>query len=138
MDKNPNDVQGKIALSKRNDVTFYKKAKKAEENGAVALLIYNNEDGAFQGAIANDKDPVSIPVASIALEDGEWLTQQLEEETSPYLETEYRETTHHIAPFSSRGPVTVNWEIKPDVLAPGTNILSTVPGGYQKLQGTSM
>ncbi|MDY0409492.1 S8 family serine peptidase [Virgibacillus soli] len=34
--------------------------------------------------------------------------------------------------------MTVNWEIKPDILAPGTNIMSTVPGGYESLQGTSM
>src|SRR5699024_2864076 len=57
---------------------------------------------------------------------------------APYLETVYKEKEAGVAEFSSRGPVTVNWDIKPDILAPGTDILSTVPGGYQMLQGTSM
>ena len=35
-----------------------------------------------------------------------------------------------LADFSSRGPVTSTWEIKPDVLAPGVAINSTIPGGY--------
>mgnify|MGYP001626352856 FL=1 len=47
-----------------------------------------------------------------------------------------------IADFSSRGPVF--WEgigdiIKPDVSAPGVDVLSSVPGGgYERWQGTSM
>ena len=43
-----------------------------------------------------------------------------------------------LADFSSRGPVTSTWEIKPDILAPGVTITSTIPGGYLSLQGTSM
>ncbi|UOK60014.1 S8 family serine peptidase [Bacillus sp. OVS6] len=43
-----------------------------------------------------------------------------------------------MADFSSRGPVTYTWEIKPDVVAPGVAIDSTVPKGYLSLQGTSM
>ncbi|PAV31362.1 peptidase S8 [Virgibacillus profundi] len=130
------NLHGKIALFIRNDIPFYEKAKKAEENGAIAVAIYNNEDGIFQGMIQNEK-PVTIPVASIAKQDGEWLKEQLQSPTFQ-METAYKKTESTIADFSSRGPVTVNWDIKPDVLAPGTNILSTVPGGYQELQGTSM
>ena len=43
-----------------------------------------------------------------------------------------------LADFSSRGPVTSTWEIKPDLLAPGVAITSTIPGGYLSMQGTSM
>ena len=43
-----------------------------------------------------------------------------------------------LADFSSRGPVTSTWEVKPDLLAPGVAINSTIPGGYLSLQGTSM
>jgi subtilisin family serine protease len=44
------------------------------------------------------------------------------------------------ANFSSRGPVTAdgNRIQKPDVVAPGVNIRSSVPGGYASLLGTSM
>ena len=51
-----------------------------------------------------------------------------------------------IAGFSSRGPVPGGWAIKPDVVAPGVSVLSTVPtegslgdpSGYRRLSGTSM
>ncbi len=46
-----------------------------------------------------------------------------------------------IAYFSSRGPVTLDGKtlIKPDISAPGVDILSSVPGGrWAKLSGTSM
>lgn len=43
-----------------------------------------------------------------------------------------------VADFSSIGPVNETAHIKPDVIAPGWSILSTVPGGYEYLYGTSM
>ncbi len=46
-----------------------------------------------------------------------------------------------IASFSSRGPVTLNGKtyIKPNVSAPGVNVISTMPGGgYASKNGTSM
>lgn len=130
-------MQGKIALFKRGEVPFYKMAEEAEEQGAEAVLIYNNEDGTFQGSVENEEDPLHIPVASISKEDGEWLKKHMEEETL-YLDTDYEESELQVADFSSRGPVTLNWAIKPDTLAPGVNIMSTVPEGYGMLEGTSM
>ncbi len=55
-----------------------------------------------------------------------------------YFKNTYEQSDQKVANFSSRGPVTVNWMLKPDVVAPGVNILSTVPGGYEILNGTSM
>lgn len=130
-------VAGKIALIQRGDIPFYELAKTAENKGASAVLIYNNEEEDIQGSIANSENPVEIPVALISKEHGEWLEQQSKQKAS-YLETVYKEKEAGVAEFSSRGPVTVNWDIKPDILAPGTDIISTVPGGYQILQGTSM
>ncbi|WP_100009892.1 S8 family serine peptidase [Lentibacillus sediminis] len=136
-DRNADSLLGKIAVFPRDDTPFYEKAKQAEEAGAEAVLIYNKEEGSFQGMIDNAKDPVTIPVAAISREDGEWIQKQMETDAL-FLETAWEEVEQTVAPFSSRGPVTVNWDIKPDLLAPGTNILSTVPDGYQQLQGTSM
>ncbi|WP_042221418.1 S8 family serine peptidase [Oceanobacillus manasiensis] len=131
------DASRKIAVLQRGKVPFYDMAKQAEEEGAVAVVIANSEAGAFQGSIENAKDPVTIPVASISKEDGEWL-QSMSEKDNLQLETQYNQLPVSVADFSSRGPVTINWDIKPDILAPGTNIMSSVPGGYKALQGTSM
>jgi subtilisin family serine protease len=44
-----------------------------------------------------------------------------------------------IADFSSSGPTPLSWRLKPDVTAPGVNILSSVPpSGFTPFSGTSM
>lgn len=135
---NPNvSVNGKIALVERGKIPFYKLAKKAEEDGAAAVVIYNNKEGPFQGSVASKENPLQIPVAAISREEGKWLKQATKEKKY-FIETNYMKQDVMVAPFSSRGPVTLNWHIKPDVLAPGTQIKSTVPGGYQQMNGTSM
>ncbi|SDQ13132.1 S8 family serine peptidase [Virgibacillus salinus] len=131
------NIKGKIAFSSRGKTPFHKKAKMAQDAGAIALLISNNEPGIFQGSVENAEDPIQIPVAAISKQDGEWL-EQYTKGKKVYMESNYEKSKLAIADFSSRGPVTVNWDLKPEVSAPGTNILSTVPGGYQELQGTSM
>lgn len=51
----------------------------------------------------------------------------------------YNHTTGAIAPFSGRGFSRNNQVIKPDLAAPGVNILTAVPGGgYRTASGTSM
>jgi len=46
---------------------------------------------------------------------------------------------NRVARFSSRGPVRASYELKPDISAPGVNILSARPGGgHIRLSGTSM
>ncbi|WP_404455860.1 S8 family serine peptidase [Virgibacillus necropolis] len=133
-----NNLRGKIAVVQRgNKIPFYEKAKEAQDKGAKAVIIYNNEKGNFSGSVANQQDPIQIPVASVSKSAGQWLLNQIQN-GDLYMETNYQEIPKTIASFSSRGPVTVNWDIKPDVVAPGANILSTVPSGYASLQGTSM
>ncbi len=126
---------GKIVLMERGVVPFSKKALKAYRRGAKALIIYNNEKGAFQGSLEGLKLP--IPVVSITKEEGEWLKRKAIEENQ-WVETRQEKVDQSLAPFSSRGPVTTSWAIKPDILAPGVDIFSTVPGGYKALSGTSM
>jgi subtilisin family serine protease len=45
---------------------------------------------------------------------------------------------NQIAFFSSRGPSAFGGELKPNVAAPGVNVRSSVPGGYDVFSGTSM
>ena len=44
----------------------------------------------------------------------------------------------NIASFSARGPSPCGGAVKPDVSAPGVEIVSAVPGGYVSANGTSM
>ncbi|OEH56005.1 peptidase S8 [Oceanobacillus sp. E9] len=131
-------LSGKIALVQRGEIPFHQLAKQAEELGAEAVLIYNNEAGPFQGSVEFRNAPVQIPVAAISQEDGEWLKQQAEETNHYFIDSKRIDQPVQVAPFSSRGPVTINWQIKPDIIAPGTGIWSTVPDGYQAMDGTSM
>ncbi|MGL4344408.1 MAG: S8 family peptidase [Cellulosilyticaceae bacterium] len=51
----------------------------------------------------------------------------------------YNTATNQIAPFSGRGYTRGDKEVKPDLVAPGVDILApSNSGGYQRLSGTSM
>lgn len=127
-------VRGKVALIKRGEIPFTEKVNNASEAGAVAVIIYNHLKGGF---IGNLEGEVDLPAATISKRDGEALRKLLDEKER-YVRTVMMEEKDQLADFSSRGPVTSTWEIKPDVVAPGVAIKSTIPGGYLALQGTSM
>lgn len=124
------NVKGKLVLIERGRLTFTQKAKNALAAGAKAVLIYNNMSGNFMG---NLESPLTIPVGSLSKRDGGILKKNGLSVRVATLEERDR-----LAEFSSRGPVTGTWEIKPDIVAPGVAINSTIPGGYLSLQGTSM
>ncbi|WHY66963.1 S8 family serine peptidase [Neobacillus sp. SuZ13] len=129
------NVDGKIALIQRGILTFTQKAENAQKAGAKAVLIYNNVSGGrFMG---NLDSQLTIPVGALAKGDGVILQKEIKKQTTSarVLVSEDRD---QLADFSSRGPVTGSWEIKPDIVAPGVAINSTIPGGYLSLQGTSM
>lgn len=128
-------LEGKIALIKRGEIPFTVKAKNAAEAGAEAVIIFNHEDEMFRGGLTEE---VPIPVVSVSKEDGEWLIEHAVE-SDEWVYPGYQHISYQLADFSSKGPVVVNWDIKPDLVAPGVNIISTIPEGkYQSLQGTSM
>ncbi|GEN89555.1 S8 family serine peptidase [Oceanobacillus sojae] len=130
-------MHGKIALTRRKEIPFFELALQAESMGAEALIIYNSEPGPLQASVQNNRQPVNIPVGSIQKEEGEWLQSQINQSTY-FIDAAQKDNLLTIAPFSSRGPVAVQWAIKPDISAPGAAVWSTVPGGYQAMDGTSM
>ena len=132
--KDIKDAKGKIVLIKRGTLTFTKKAKNALKAGASGVIIFNNTEGGFLG---NLEEPLEIPVASITMAEGERLKKALKG-SKEFVRMDLVEEKDILADFSSRGPVTDTWEIKPDVVAPGVAIKSTIPDGYLALQGTSM
>jgi subtilisin family serine protease len=43
-----------------------------------------------------------------------------------------------LASFSGAGPTALSLRLKPDISAPGVDVLSSVPGGWESMSGTSM
>lgn len=136
------DMVGKVALIIRGTHTFVDKAANAAAAGAVAAVIFNNaaED---MGSVAGGQ---IIPTFKMSGTDGVKMYQEMlvghNKVTFNLIHLGYMES---VADFSSRGPVMDTWMIKPDVCAPGVNIISTVPThdssaphGYANYQGTSM
>jgi minor extracellular serine protease Vpr len=127
-------VRNKIVLLERGKITFSDKVKNAQAAGAKAVIVFNNVNGGFMGQI---KGKYKIPAATISRKDGLLIKKEIEEnKTIAKIGSEKK--VDILADFSSRGPVTGTWQMKPDLLAPGVQIKSTIPGGYLSLQGTSM
>jgi subtilisin family serine protease len=67
----PATVLGNIALIQRGDLFFYEKVGNAMASGAVAVVIYNNVPGNFNGGLVTASN--WIPTVSISMADGQEL-----------------------------------------------------------------
>lgn len=65
----------KIALIERGGNTFREKTVNARNAGAIAVIIYNNVDGPFQGSLA---EPINLPVVGLPRDQGLRLRQLLQ------------------------------------------------------------
>lgn len=131
------DVRGKIALLPIEETTITDEIVEAQKDGATAIILYEEKPLETEWIAELEVAEVDIPVAAVSVKDGRWLRRHVHEQ-KVYAETEWEEQAEMVAPFSSRGPVTVNWQMKPDLIAPGVRVVSTVPDGYEALNGTSM
>lgn len=133
-------LTGKVALISRGVCTFSTKIRNAQTAGAVAALVQNNVGGDGIG-MAMDGTPAqpTIPAYSISLADGLAL-QALADPTSVTISvaSAYFSTGNSdiMANFSSQGPTDVDRRIKPDLVAPGVNVLSSVTGDCSGDGGT--
>lgn len=130
--------RGDIALLDVQAETIVDDVLILQEKGVEAVIVYEEKSSDIDWRVALIEAKITLPIAAVAKNDGRWLKRHAEEENFLFADTIFETKPDGVARFSSRGPVTVNWTMKPDVIAPGVNIISTVPGGYETLNGTSM
>jgi subtilisin family serine protease len=146
----PIDLTGKVALIQRGSYALADKVVNAKKAGAAAVIMYNNVDGEIDSYLANETN--FIPAFRITKEDGERLKAAAGSSSITFSNVGSITTEgNHLAGFSSRGPATKNYDIKPDVVAPGVSVHSTYPeyihspedgidysSAYARISGTSM
>ncbi|WP_088044246.1 S8 family serine peptidase [Bacillus sp. EAC] len=147
------DLNGKVALISRGTLTFDEKIRRAAEKGAAAILLYNNVDGDIPYFLGENSG--YVPTFKMKTDEGTQLVNELNANPNATVKISDLQsnmtTGDELADFSSRGPVNNNFDIKPDVVAPGVSTLSTVPeyinnpqdgidytNSYASLSGTSM
>ena len=112
------------------------------------MLVSNNVAGDGIG-MAQDGTPnqPTVPAYNVSITDGANLKLHNTEATTISATPAYLITGNDdfMAGFSSQGPTDVDFRVKPDVVAPGVNVLSSIPvsfcGGnpcFAFFQGTSM
>ena len=148
---NASEVSGKIAFIQRGGCSFEVKIANADDAGAVAALVYNI---AGDPIVMNGATGLSdIPALMIGQADGNLIVDELDagaEVTILLDKTLFLKETdagNIMASFSARGPAPIGDILKPDVTAPGINILAgftpdaanATPGeDFAYLSGTSM
>lgn len=143
-----NSLTGQIALVSRGTCSFSTKIRNAQTAGAVATLVANN---AFGDPVAMGQDGTpnqpTIPAYMVSQADGQVLKPLNGQATTIGAALTYFQTPNSdiMAGFSSQGPTDVDFRVKPDVVAPGVNVLSSIPAAFCAappcfafFQGTSM
>ena len=149
---NSGEVAEKIAFLQRGACDFEVKLQNAEDAGAVAALVFNNQSDLI--VMSGTRDAVNIPAVMISQADGQLLFDELQNNVRAEVTLDKSlflnvpETGNVMASFSSRGPNLTDPDfLKPDVTAPGVDILAAqtpdVANGirgesFQYLSGTSM
>jgi subtilisin family serine protease len=135
-------LTGKIALISRGGCTFSEKIRNAEAAGAVATIVVNNVagDAIAMGSDGTPNQPTK-PAYMVALAHRAALIAANGQSTTIGNTPAYFQSPNSniMAGFSSQGPTDVDFRVKPDVVAPGVNVLSSIPGNqWAFFQGTSM
>ena len=142
-------LNGKIALVSRGTCTFDTKVSNAKDAGAIAVIVVNNIPG-DPSAMGSSLAPAdSLPAVMAPLSAKSALMAKADQLVTIVADPAYTRSGSDaiLANFSSRGPVDVSYRIKPDVVAPGANVLSSIPmsfcdntaeGCWAFLSGTSM
>src|SRR6266702_575641 len=133
---------GSIVVLYRGTCTFSTKIRNAQSAGAAGVVVVNNVAG-DPTAMGQDGTPnqPTISGVMVGLADRTAIRADAGQNATVNGATVVEVLTNNqnfLAGFSSRGPANL-LDIKPDVCAPGVNVLSSVPGNrFAMFQGTSM
>ncbi len=126
---------GTIALVQRGDITFAEKVQNAMDNGADAVIIYNNLSGTISMSLGDVENPV--PTCSIQMDAGKVLLAGAKGSIGSVTVGSQQKAGPFMSDFSSWGP-TPDLRLRPEITAHGGEITSAVAGGYDIYSGTSM
>lgn len=138
------DVQGKIVVVSRGNTPFSAKQGLAQEMGAAALIIYNNEPGIFTASVS--PSAAKTPCVTISQEQMHTIFAQGQTgvvTVSGKINVEHLHAEYYtMSDFSSWG-VPEDLSLKPEITAPGGNIFSVdgelpTTNHYITMSGTSM
>jgi len=146
-------LTGKIALLGRGVCDFTVKVRNAKNAGAIGVIMVNRVPGEPPFLMShNGLEPKpTIPAVMVSLEDGALIDDHDGDPATIHALGVYvtkPEDTNLMAGFSSWGPTHGDLLIKPDVVAPGADVISSFPqhhcdplppeGCWSFLGGTSM
>jgi subtilisin family serine protease len=137
-------IKGKILLIDRGVVTFGEKMKRGEEAGAICVIVANNKDDAPFSMGGEGK--INIPAMMIGKIEANQIKEALKlapvtVDFKKLTTIKREEFIDSLTDFSSRGPRSDDSAIKPEIAAPGKDIISAKMGAGDlgvKFSGTSM
>ena len=148
---NADEVRDNVAFIQRTGCRFDEMVKNAADAGAVAALVYNI---AGDPIVMHGESGLSdIPALMLGQADANLILAEIDAEidVTVVLDKGFLLTSsdagNEMATFSARGPAPIPDVLKPDVTAPGVNILAgfspdsaySTPGeNFAYLSGTSM
>ena len=142
------DLSGKLVLIRRGTCTYSTKAANAVAKGAQYIAFYNNVAGLVGATVSADGLLGALMVSSTQgatwiseLQAGSDIVVSITGVLTEFSSSANNLTGGYMSTFSEWYPTNEVY-IKPEISAPGGNILSTVPltenGGYGVKSGTSM
>ncbi len=144
----PGGVAGMLVVTQRGTCARVARAIYGEMAGAAAVAMVTNGPGypPFEGPITSNPDTgipftVTIPFLGVLLADGPTLVAADGGTGTLAATTIANPGFKAFASFSSAGPQDLNSALKPDIVAPGVSVQSTLIGsGTQgaRFSGTSM
>ncbi len=137
---NSSEVSGNIAFIQRGGCDFDVKVANAESAGAIAVVVFNLSGGPI--VMIGDPVGIDIPAVMVGAADGKLFLDELNSDQvievvldKSFFLTE-SDTGNNMASFSSRGPGPVPDILKPDLTAPGINILAgSTPDAVNSVSG---